>query len=68
MSIFSRLINRVFWALLIFQAGCDVPSSSPAQYKDSLETEPDSLIPPLFTKTTVPGFNCAGAKMGRLNL
>ena len=54
-AIFFRIINSVFWALLIVQAGCDVPSSSPAKHRDSLETEEDSLIPPLFTKWTVPG-------------
>ena len=52
-SIFFRLIKKVLVALLIVQAGCDDPSSSPAQFKDSLETEQDSLIPPLFTKAKV---------------
>ena len=50
-SIFFRLINKVLMALLIVQAGCDDPSTPPAQFKDSPETEEDSLIPPLFTKT-----------------
>ena len=51
--IFSRLIKKGLAALLIVQAGCDDPASSPAQFKDSLETEQDSLIPPLFTKAKV---------------
>ena len=58
-SIFSRLINKVLMALLIVQAGCDDPSSSPAQFKDSPETEQDSLIPPLFTKTKIQGVSIA---------
>ena len=58
-SIFSRIINSVFWALLIVQAGCDVPPSSPAKQRDSPETEEDSLIPPLFTKRTMPGVSIA---------
>ncbi len=58
-SIFSRLFNKVLMALLIVQAGCDDPTSSPAQFKDSPETEQDSLIPPLFTKTKVPGVSTA---------
>ena len=52
-SIFFRLIKTVLVALLIVQAGCDDPVSSPAKFKDSLETEQDSLIPPLFTKAKV---------------
>jgi len=58
-SIFSRLINKVLMALLIVQAGCDDPSSSPAQSKDSPESEQDSLIPPLFTKTNIQGVSIA---------
>src|SRR5688572_3652817 len=64
-SIFSLLINRPVWALLIFQAGCDVPSS-PEQHKDSLETEEDSLIPPLFTKVTVPDVSIAELRNGQV--
>ena len=52
-SFFLRHIKKVFVTLLIAQAGCDDPASSPAQFKDSLETEQDSLIPPLFTKAKV---------------
>lgn len=52
-STFFRLIKKVLVALLIVQAGCDDPASSPAQFKDSLETEQDSLIPPLFTEAKV---------------
>jgi hypothetical protein len=52
-SIFLRLIKKVLVALLFVQAGCEDPASSPAQFKDSLETERDSLIPPLFTKAKV---------------
>ena len=52
-SFFFRVIKKVLVALLIVQAGCDDSASSPAQFKDSLETEQDSLIPPLFTKAKV---------------
>jgi len=64
-SIFFRLMKKVVVTMLIAQAGCDAPSPSPVPFRDCPETEEDSLIPPLFTKTNSPAVSITVFRKGK---